>query len=132
MAAESPESRGGTRILGMVRGCVRVDAFVASGDDGLGGCAGATDVGDGSCADHTTRVCAASCPRSQEVIVEVIRFIPQERVVADVTRASDTGEICGSRKNFHKSGFCIAEQIVVTSTTDHGKSGVDPAVHVHR
>ena len=38
---------------------------------------------------------------------------PQERIGADVTKASDSGPICGSHKNFHRSGFCTAEQIVV-------------------
>ena len=53
----------------------------------------------GSCADHTTGVRADSCARFHEVIIEVIRFIPQERIVA-VFPAPQTQElIVGVAKN---------------------------------
>ena len=45
-------------------------------------------------ADYTTRARAESCASSQEFIVEVTRFIPQARTVADVTIASASGTNC--------------------------------------
>ena len=56
----------------------------------------------GSGADYTTGARAESRASSQEVIVEVIRFIPQERTFAHVTSASAAGTNCGS--SVHSTG----------------------------
>ena len=71
--------------------------------------------------DCTTGVRAESCASSQDVIVEVIWFIPQERVVADVTSASATGTVCGSSCSVHSGGVAASwSRTWSTSTTDPG------------